>query len=194
MHGKPSTVVHRNVGVFEGLPERFQSGPLPLAVRAQGDLAGVPGSDGRIRRRRHHGNPASRIADRSGAVSSRVDPDPGRQLRASIDRKCGGASAGGQAGSFTVGTNAAADRATNIAIACAGSCADVASRPVRDCFPQFFGRRRCAEPLHPAPATARRAGTETTGAPKGSGCHPARSIRPLGCEEKDKRTRAAASG
>src|SRR5579862_5357097 len=26
MHGKPSTVIHRNVGVFEGLPERFKVG------------------------------------------------------------------------------------------------------------------------------------------------------------------------
>jgi len=26
MHGKPSTVVHRNLGIFEGLPERFQVG------------------------------------------------------------------------------------------------------------------------------------------------------------------------
>ncbi len=26
MHGKPSTVVHRNLGVFEGLPERFKVG------------------------------------------------------------------------------------------------------------------------------------------------------------------------
>lgn len=26
MHGKPSTVVHRGVGIFEGLPERFQAG------------------------------------------------------------------------------------------------------------------------------------------------------------------------
>jgi anthranilate synthase len=26
MHGKPSTVIHRNLGVFEGLPERFQVG------------------------------------------------------------------------------------------------------------------------------------------------------------------------
>jgi anthranilate/para-aminobenzoate synthase component II len=26
MHGKPSTVVHRNQGIFEGLPERFKVG------------------------------------------------------------------------------------------------------------------------------------------------------------------------
>ena len=26
MHGKPSTVIHRNIGVFEGLPERFKIG------------------------------------------------------------------------------------------------------------------------------------------------------------------------
>ena len=26
MHGKPSTVVHRNLGIFEGLPERFKVG------------------------------------------------------------------------------------------------------------------------------------------------------------------------
>lgn len=26
MHGKPSTIVHRNVGIFEGLPERFRVG------------------------------------------------------------------------------------------------------------------------------------------------------------------------
>ena len=26
MHGKPSTVIHRNVGIFEGLPERFKVG------------------------------------------------------------------------------------------------------------------------------------------------------------------------
>jgi len=26
MHGKPSTVIHRGIGIFEGLPERFQAG------------------------------------------------------------------------------------------------------------------------------------------------------------------------
>jgi len=26
MHGKPSTVIHRNLGIFEGLPERFRVG------------------------------------------------------------------------------------------------------------------------------------------------------------------------
>ena len=33
MHGKPSTVRHRGVGVFEGLPEHVPGGPLSFAVR-----------------------------------------------------------------------------------------------------------------------------------------------------------------
>jgi anthranilate synthase len=49
MHGKPSTVIHRGVGVFEGLPERFKIGryhslfalpdklPAVLEVTAQSD-------------------------------------------------------------------------------------------------------------------------------------------------------------
>ena len=36
MHGKPSIVRHRGVGVFEGLPENISSGTLPLALRRAG--------------------------------------------------------------------------------------------------------------------------------------------------------------
>jgi anthranilate synthase len=49
MHGKPSTIRHRNIGAFEGLPERFQVGryhslfarretfPLCLEVTAESE-------------------------------------------------------------------------------------------------------------------------------------------------------------
>ena len=46
MHGKPSTVRHRGIGVFEGLPRGVPGGPLPFSVRAPRDVPGVPGSDG----------------------------------------------------------------------------------------------------------------------------------------------------
>ena len=46
MHGKPSKVRHRGVGVFEGLPEEIRSGPLPLALRDSGAPARLPRSDG----------------------------------------------------------------------------------------------------------------------------------------------------
>ena len=46
------------------------SGPLSLAVRAPGDVPGVPGNHGGNRRWRDHGSAASHAADRGGAVSS----------------------------------------------------------------------------------------------------------------------------
>jgi len=41
MHGKPSTVVHRGVGVFEGLPERFKIGRYHSLYALPGKLPAV---------------------------------------------------------------------------------------------------------------------------------------------------------
>ncbi len=71
MHGKPSTVVHRNLGVFEGLPERFKVGRYHSLFARKETFPGLSGSDGRVRGWRDHGNPAPGIADRGRAVSSR---------------------------------------------------------------------------------------------------------------------------
>ena len=47
MHGKPSAVPHRGIGVFEGLPGNFPRGPLSFALRDAGEAARLPGSDRR---------------------------------------------------------------------------------------------------------------------------------------------------
>ena len=46
MHGKPSLVRNRGVGVFEGLPEEFQVGRYHSLFAIREKLPGVPGSDG----------------------------------------------------------------------------------------------------------------------------------------------------
>ncbi len=94
MHGKPSTVVHRNIGVFEGLPERFKVGryhslfarketfPACLEVTAESE-------DGVIMGIRHRELPIEAVQFHPG-----IDPDIRWQLRSSVDRKCGGAGLG----------------------------------------------------------------------------------------------------
>ena len=79
MHGKPSMVRHRGVGVFEGLPEEFLVGRYHSLYARRETFPGVPGSDRRNRRRRHHGRAPSRAAHRGRAVPSRIDPDGGRR-------------------------------------------------------------------------------------------------------------------
>ena len=82
MHGKPSTgAAPRRRGV-RGPAGGISGGPLPFAVRAPGDISGLPGSDGGDRRRRDHGSAASRVADRSGAVPSGIDSHRRRRPRA----------------------------------------------------------------------------------------------------------------
>ena len=49
MHGKPSTVRHRGMGVFEGLPEEFQVGRYHSLFARRETFPGLPGSDRRIR-------------------------------------------------------------------------------------------------------------------------------------------------
>ena len=78
MHGKPSLIRHRSVGVFEGLPEEFRVGRYHSLYAIREKLPGVPRNHRRKRRRRHHGRPPSRPADGGRAVSSGIDPDARR--------------------------------------------------------------------------------------------------------------------
>ncbi len=89
MHGKPSLVRHRGVGVFEGLPEEFRVGRYHSLYAIREKLPGCARNHRRKRGRHHHGRPPSRPADGSGAVSSRIDPDAGRKLRPEADGKRG---------------------------------------------------------------------------------------------------------
>ena len=87
MHGKPSLVRHRGLGIFAGLPEEFRVGryhslyaipekfPACLEVTAESD-------DGVIMGIRHRDLPME-----ARPVSSGIDPDAGRQLRAAADGK-----------------------------------------------------------------------------------------------------------
>ena len=81
MHGKPSKVRHRGVGVFEGLPEEIEVGRYHSLYAIPERLARVAGSHGGIGRWHHHGRASSRTADRSGAVPSGVDPDRAPVIR-----------------------------------------------------------------------------------------------------------------
>jgi anthranilate synthase len=75
MHGKPSVVAHRNVGIFEGLPAAIQGGAVSLVVCAEGLFSGGARGDCGDRGRGDHGGAAPRVADRGGAVSSGVDAE-----------------------------------------------------------------------------------------------------------------------
>ena len=97
MHGKPSLVRHRGVGVFEGLPEEFLVGRYHSLYARRETFPGVPGSDGGNGRRRHHGSAASRIADRGGAIPSGVDSHGGGWPRAEAHGERGQAGPAGAA-------------------------------------------------------------------------------------------------
>ena len=91
MHGKPSTVRasrHGRLRRTAGAISRWAA--IIRSSRARETFPACLEVTAETRRRRHHGRPASRTADRSGAVPSGVDPDLRWQLRPAIDRKCGG--------------------------------------------------------------------------------------------------------
>ena len=114
MHGKPSLVRHRGVGVFEGLPEEFQVGryhslyarretfPACLEVTAETE-------DGVIMGVRHRELPIEAVQFHPESHSDR-----GRRPRAEAHgecRKAGAAAAGGEVGPAALrGAAAVADR------------------------------------------------------------------------------------
>ena len=71
-----------------GAARGISGGPLPLPVRAPRDISGLSRNHGGNRGRRDHGSAASRVADRGGAVSSRIDSYRRRRPRAQTDGEC----------------------------------------------------------------------------------------------------------
>ena len=90
MHGKPSMISHRNVGIFEGLPERFQVGryhslfalrdklPASLEITAETE-------DGVIMGVRHRDLPIEAVQFHPESMLS-LEGDCGLQLIANVVR------------------------------------------------------------------------------------------------------------
>ena len=87
MHGKPSTIISRGVGVFEGLPERFKIGRYHSLYALPEKAAGGVRSDCSIRRWNHHGNPSPDASDGSRSIPSRIDSHARRRSWPAPDRE-----------------------------------------------------------------------------------------------------------
>jgi anthranilate synthase len=98
MHGKPSTIVHRNKGIFEGLPEKFKVGryhslfarketfPACLEVTAESE-------DGVIMGVRHRDLPIEAVQFHPESILT-LDGDSGLKLMENVMRLYGRLSAG----------------------------------------------------------------------------------------------------